>query len=236
MSLGISENYRKLEADQIPVIASVYADAWQDPEIPQRQYDACVKQELEDFRRFKPNAPFDTLGVLLGLLSKLNAPETRLLDVGASSGYYKEVLGLLNFACQYTAVDYSVYFQGFAEATFPGIDFHLGSATDLPFEDKSFDIVLHGAAIMHIQDYAKAIAEAVRVARRYIIFHRTPVFTDFTQTEAFVKTAYGVPCFEWHFGETELWRLFLESRLTLIDMKDVFRTDNFAHRSYLLAV
>lgn len=232
--IAVSENYRKLEPHQVEMLASVYRDAWQDPELPKRQYEACVKPELEAFRLFKPVAPFDALGLLLKRIPELNKAETRLLDVGASSGYYKEVLGLLNFACQYTGIDYSVYFHGLAEKTFPGIDFHTGSATELPFESDSFDVVLHGACIMHIADYQQAIGEASRVASQYVIFHRTPIFTDLTPTEAWVKTAYGVPCVEFHFNEIELLNLFSHYNLGIVTSTDVFRAENFAHRSYLL--
>ena len=233
---SVSEHYRKLEPEQVEVMASVYADAWQHPEIPERQYAACVQKELEDYRLFKPNAPFDALGILFNRIPELNKAETRLLDVGASSGYYKEVLGLLNFACQYVAVDYSVYFQGFAQTTFPGIQFHLGSATELPFEDKSFDVILHGACIMHLQEYEKAIEEAARVAKEYVIFHRTPIFLDDTPTQVFVKTAYGVPCVEFHFNEIDLLHLFSKYSLGIVTSTDVFTTGHFAHRSYLLKV
>lgn len=47
----------------------------------------------------------------------------------------------------------------------------LSSATDLPFDDKSYDLVLSSEMLEHLNDsdLAQAIAEIVRVARKYVL-------------------------------------------------------------------
>jgi len=230
-ALSISENYIKLTSDQAPVVSHIYADAWKNPEIPERQYEACVKKEIEDYRNGQPSAPFDAF---IRLLKQAGDVKT-LLDVGASSAYYSEVLKIKGIELDYTALDYSTYYKDLAGKLFPEVKFEIGSALELPFEDESFDCVLHGAVIMHVQEYMLAIREAARVSSRYVIFHRTPIYTDNTPTEAFVKTAYGVPCVEFHFNENELFRHFQRAGLRLQNQADVFMQGNFGHRSYLLS-
>lgn len=44
-----------------------------------------------------------------------------------------------------------------------------GALLNIPFVDKSFDLVICTHAIEHIRDYKRAITELKRVAKRYII-------------------------------------------------------------------
>lgn len=233
--MSISANYRKLAPTQIDVVSDVFTDAWMDPHIPQRQYDEVAREELAQLQKGRPSAPFAALRSILTHIPKTN-PETTLLDVGASSAYYSEVLARFEFPCKYTALDHSTYYKDLAHQLYgTDLDFQIGSALELPFEASSFDIVLHGAVLMHLKKYAQAIKEAARVAKQWVIFHRTPIYFDGTLTEAFVKTAYGVPCVEFHFNETEIVELFYKNGLEIRATADVFRDEHFGHRSYLLA-
>lgn len=231
----ISGHYRPVAATDVDAVARTFEAAWQDPEIPRRQYESVVKQELEDLKRGKWSAPFKALRDIFGNMRGINQ-EWSLLDVGASSGYYLDVLRAIGFRGAYTALDMSPYYGDLARELYPEIDFKVGSATELPFEDKSFDILLHGACIMCTRDYHKAIREAARVARHIVVFHRTPIYLDDTRTQFFMKTAYGVPSLEIFFNEDEILGSFVNSGLKLVSSVDVFRDGNFAHRSYLLNV
>lgn len=229
----ISGHYRRVSPSNVNAVADTFADAWQDPEIPRRQYESVVKQELEDLKAGKWSAPFAALREIFGQI-RGTGPKDSLLDVGASSGYYSSVLSAIGYRGAYTALDWSTYYADLARELYSEIDFKVGSATELPFEDRSFDIVLHGACLMHLKDHRKAIWEAARVSRGLVIFHRTPVYTDDTPTEAFVKTAYGTPCLEWAFNKYELLGLFYGCGLEPISSVDVFMDGTFGHRSYLL--
>src|SRR5262245_59339649 len=111
--VNVSGHYKKLRSNQIDVACEIFNDAWQNPEIPALQFESVVKNELEDFRSGKECAPFDALVTLLRKIPDWNNPS--LLDVGASSGYYSEVLRIAQLACRYTALDYSTYYKDLAE-------------------------------------------------------------------------------------------------------------------------
>lgn len=233
---AISTNYRELAPSEVAQVAEECAQAWQDHSIPARQYELATKGELEKYRNGQPVAPFDALVRCMRQIPlKFTGSRSKLLDVGASSCYYRAVLRHAGYFMQYTGCDFSPAFKEFAENLHSGgIDFRIADARTLPFHDDSYDIVLTGATIMHVLEYPKVIAEVARVARHYAIFHRTPI-TD-GQTKYYVKEAYGVPCLEIHFNEEELLGLFNDNGLTMLRFSvDVFREGSFGHRSYLLA-
>lgn len=238
MSTQVSTNYRELTPIEVEQVAAGTANAWQDASIPLRQYEACVKSELDDLRNGKPCAPFAALAKCLRKLPiGCSASRPRLLDVGASGGYYSEVLQVLNFRCQYTGCDFSPAFFELAEALYPAIDFDVADAANLPYADNSFPIVLHGAVLMHCRAYPQVIREAARVASRFVVFHRTPVRLN-KPTAFFEKEAYGVRCLEIHFNEAELLQLFDAAGLALVHTECVFwdASQHYGHRSYLLKV
>jgi hypothetical protein len=173
MTASVSTNYRELTSGaEVLSVAASCAQAWQDPLIPYRQWE-IVKPELDALRKGDACAPYAALQRCMSHLP-IEFLRTRptLLDVGASSGYYREVLQVSGYPVRYTGCDYSRTFQRLAISIYPDIDFDIADAASLPYHDDSFDIVLHSAVIMHMHLYAQAIQEAVRVAKRYIIFHR----------------------------------------------------------------
>lgn len=231
MTTSISTNYRELLPHEIDQVAAECAQAWQDPAIPARQYE-IVKAELETFRNGGAVAPYDALvKCLRRLLAEINKPETKLLDVGASTGSYKAVLEMSGQSYAYTGLDFSPAFKALAEKLYPGIDFEVGDARALPFHDDEFDIVLNSAVIMHTREYEQVIRETARVASKYAIFHRTPIRGS---TTFWRKEAYGVPVLEIHFGEHELLWIFAKYGLHPIHVETVFTDGEFSHRSYVL--
>ena len=231
----ISGDYEKLETqEKIREATAKYGDAWKDPSIPEKQYELAVKVEIDKYRKGAGCAPFDAfVRALLHIPNQLDEEKTTLLDVGASSGYYKEVLEIAGFKYSYTGMDFSPHFKTLAEKLYPGIKFDVGDALNLPYADDSFDIVVSGCCMIHVLDYEKIIAETARVASQYALFHRTPV-NLVGPTEFFLKKAYDVPCIEIHFNEQELIGLFSKYGLKLVYLTDVFKVDGFAHYEYLL--
>lgn len=231
--MNVSTNHRLLTAAEIPAVAAQLADSWKDPSIPRRQWDGIVKWELEKYRQGVAMPHFDVLVRALKALPPLLSPPDDLLDVGASSGFYSEVLRIAGFDFVYEALDYSEEYKRLAEELWPGIRFTVGSALWLPFPDDSFETVLHSACIMHLRDYARAIREAARVAC-YTVFHRTPVVFS-GPTVAYEKTAYDVPCIEFHFSEDELFTLFADSGLEVVREETIFRDTQmqYSHKTYL---
>lgn len=234
MSSVISGNYRELTPAEIPAIVRESGEAWKHVDIPRRQWEFAAKPELEKFRNSQPVAPFDALvRCLKRLPMRLLAQRPRLLDIGASSGYYREVLEIAGFNFDYSATDFSPAFKELALELYPDIDFLVTDATSLPFHDDFYEVVLSAANIMHIPNYKLAIHEAVRVSRQYLILHRTPVFSG-KATTCFEKEAYGVRCLEWAFNEAELFRILVEEGLSLLYETNIFYDEGFGHKSYLL--
>lgn len=231
---GVSENYRELNIDEVDAVAIECASAWKDISIPKAQYELCVRRELEYLTEGFPCAPFKALTNCLFNIpfGELIDHKPTLLDIGASSGYYRSVLELSGFNFDYFGLDFSPAFRDMALSLYPDIHFDVGDARSLPYANNNFDVVLHSACLMHIADYNTAIKEAVRVASRYVVFHRTPTISG--PTRYWRKEAYGVPCLEIHFNQGDLLQIFQANNLSVLHTENVFQDqDGFSHRTFL---
>jgi hypothetical protein len=70
---------------------------------------------------------------------------------------------------------------------------------------------------LHICEYEKAIAEAARVSREFVVFHRTPVL-HMAGPAFYTKNAYGIKMLEIHFHEQQLVRMFVTQNLHVVDI------------------
>ncbi len=237
----ISEENKKLFSPLVLVnkeeIEQHLTEAWRAPVIPKRQYNLFVEEQLKDYRQGLPVEPFDVLvNILKDNIDRLE--HLKILEIGCSSGYYSEVLKIKGINSKYYGCDYSGYFIESAQKLFPGIEFQVQDASSLTYADGSFDIVVSGCCLLHIMDYETAIKETARVAKDYIVFHRTPVLHK-KATSYFIKTAYGVKMFEIHFNERELLRLMNKNNLRLVDIITFNATfedsigDFHAYKTYL---
>jgi len=92
--------------------------------------------------------------------------EDDVLDVGCGTGALtREVAQHVGDAGSVAGLDLSESMLGVARETCPGIDFRQGSATDLPYGDGCFDIVVSSFMLMFVPDPRKAISEMRRVLR-----------------------------------------------------------------------
>lgn len=229
---NVSDHYRLISREEAVKINIDLADAWKDPSIPLRQWLGVVREEIQAFRYGKRFKHFDTL---LEILPIYVGSTPSLLDIGAASGFYSEVLRIGGFECNYTGLDYSEEFGRLAKKLFPDIDFKIADACALPFPDGSFDIAVSGCCLIHIVDYETAIKEAGRVSKNYVVLNRTPVVMD-GPTRFFEKEAYGVRCVEIHFAQEELEEIFEKCRLSVVDQKDIFMDvgNQYGHTTILL--
>jgi ubiquinone/menaquinone biosynthesis C-methylase UbiE len=117
----------------------------------------------------------------------------------------------------YQGCDFSPAFIRIARQIYPAIRFDVEDATRLSYDADSFDIVVSGCCLLHIPEYEKAIAEAARVSREFVVFHRTPVL-HMMGPVFFTKNAYGVEMLEIHFNEQQLVRMFAAHNLHLVDV------------------
>ncbi|MBI4032685.1 class I SAM-dependent methyltransferase [Candidatus Berkelbacteria bacterium] len=195
--------------------ALALAESWQDTALPAKQWKGV--QASLDAMRTTGTRPAD-IETLVALLRTTKLTRGSLLEVGCSSGYMSELLDQAGFSFAYTGLDYSSAFIEFAQRQYPERSFVLGDATSLALQDRSFDLVLSGSCLLHILDYARAIQEAARVARRYVLFSKTPVL-HLTDTIYTRKTAYDVPMFEIQFNESELVEHFRAAGLAVVGVR-----------------
>lgn len=233
----ISGNYKEVTREEALRIAPQYAEAWTGKEIAERQLEWAAKPEIDKYRKGAAVLPFDALVQCLLRIEKYDGDigTKKILDVGGASGYYSEILKIAGFKNPYSVLDISEHFKNLCEKNFPGTPFFLGDARELPFDDNTWDILISGCCMLHIPEYEQIVSESVRVAKDWVIFHRTPVVRG-RPTQYFVKEAYGIPCIEIHFEERELLNLFYKHGLMAEYIHDVFWTqdEQYGHKDYLL--
>jgi len=189
---------------------------WQSPDIPARQR-ALVEQELDAMYH---GAPPTVYTVLADCLKPLAQPGCRLLEVGCASGYYLEALEyLLNKSIVYTGADYSAPMITLARQCYPGVAFFEADGSNLPFADNQFDIAVSSGVLLHVMDYAHHLAEAARVAGRFVVAHRTPICKR-RPTQHFKKLAYGVETLELRFSEEEILALCANLGLSMVTRRE----------------
>jgi SAM-dependent methyltransferase len=97
------------------------------------------------------------------LVGALDKDAKSLLDVGCGRGF------LLNFIAEHTALELTGCDLYDNVPTLKQASYKKGSIYNLPFEDKSFDVVTCSHTIEHLRDVKPAIDELKRVARKQII-------------------------------------------------------------------
>ena len=208
-----SSHYVQLHEGEAGQEAGRLRTAWQMQALPARQRELVDVQ----LRAYRCGEPVDVFDVLVNAFKSL--PETvrgmSVLEVGCSSGFYSEVLDIAGLDVAYTGCDYSEAFIDMARQKYSALRFDVEDATGLKYGPESFDIVISGCCLLHIPEYQSAVAEAARVARHYVIFHRTPVVLG-QPNVYFRKLAYGVETIEIHFNEPDFLALLDQHGLELI--------------------
>ncbi len=211
-STSVSSHYVEISEAERDAESRRLASSWKEEHLPGRQR-ALVETQLRDYRGGRPIDVFNVFIEALDAAVDLSTDAT-LLEIGCSSGYYSEVLKVAGKTLRYEGCDYSESFITLARTLYPDVPFAVEDATRLTYPDQRFDVVVSGCCLLHIPEYGAAIAEAARIAKHYVIFHRTPVVYG-QATRYFRKQAYGVETVEIHFAEDELLKLFSQNGLTL---------------------
>jgi len=187
--------------------------AYADPDMAIKQR-IIVDKQLREMREGNAPAHFAVVGSILSELQRrFDFTPTTLLDAGASSCYYSEIIEYyVPGWIKYTGLDYNPGMVRLARERYPGLPIIEADVQDLDFPDLAFDIVLSGGTVNHIADWKRALGELVRVARHAFILHRVWVYTDRRATRAFIEDAYGQDVLYHYFNEQELldavgWRL-----------------------------
>jgi SAM-dependent methyltransferase len=233
---AVSTDYQAIHADKVGAAGKELRNSWKNAAIPERQRE-IVAPQLAAYRAGASIPVFDALVDILSA-SIRDLAGLRLLEIGCSSGYYAEVLDIKQLGLRYEGCDYSPAFIDLARRLYPAIPFAVEDGTRLRYADQSFDIVVSGGCILHIPDYELAIAEAARVSRRWVVFHRTPVL-HVRGPVVYTKKAYGVDTIEIHFNEQALARLFSRHGMRVVDINthsigwQAAQSDALAMKTYL---
>lgn len=217
----ISGHYAIIDNPNPIALKQQFENAWKNPTLPQKQLRITQKE----LPRYEQTVPFQAL---ISLMKKIQpSANTSVLEIGCSTGYYSEVLSKADFQMQYQGCDYSEEFIKTARAIYPMIIFKVEDATRLNYADNEFDIAISGCCLLHIIDYSLAIAEAARVAKNCVIFHRTPVIHK-RSTIYCKKLGYDIEMLEIIFNEEELLDLFTKNHLAVIGVN--------THASHIIPV
>jgi SAM-dependent methyltransferase len=101
--------------------------------------------------------------------------DIRILNVGCSTGRSSEYLSQFGHV---TSIEYDKFCCEFA-AEKTGLEIIHGSVTELPFEDRTFDLVCAFDVIEHVADDQLAVNEMKRVAKNEgVLFVTVPAFMD----------------------------------------------------------
>ena len=94
-----------------------------------------------------------------------------VLDLGCSFGLDVEHLEKMTekIPFKYIGVDFTPAFIEVAREHFPEYNFVVANAMDLPYKDKSFDVVYTRHTLEHVSDPFKEIDEMFRVSKKYVI-------------------------------------------------------------------
>lgn len=237
--MTVSGNYELVSRADWEKVSDELSKGWMNSDIPERNWKITQK-EREMVARGDFSLPvFATFLDLVQTAIKSGKLRDRsnahmLLEVGAGSAWYGELLRLADVPCFYGACDYSPAFKEFAKVYAPLFPYTVADATNLPFFAKSRDIVVLGGCLLHIFDWRLVLQEAARVSSRWVLATRVPV--SIKPTEMYKKVAYDVPCFEWLFSEKEFVDVAYQKKLVLKEYKFITgdqMSASGAHFSYL---
>lgn len=80
-----------------------------------------------------------------------HSSKLRILEIGCGPGALAESMHRWYPNAHITAIDKDSNFISFAKANIPGVDFREGDATQLSFEDSSFDVTISNTVQEHIE-------------------------------------------------------------------------------------
>lgn len=110
------------------------------------------------------------------ILDEFNISNKKVLDIGCGTAFYSK------FFKHYAGIDNSKEMLNKANA-----NVILGNAEKLPFENKSFDVVISISAIHNFKDYKKAIDEMFRVAKESVIVSLFKRPKNFNEIKGYFK-------------------------------------------------
>ena len=137
--------------------------------------EACAEGQFEltsrELAAWLGGAPHPAFDAFRELLHRCGAIEN-ILEIGCGAGYYFTVTKHVRPEVAFSGVDISSAMISRAIEEYPGGAFAICPAESLFFGESSVDLVILGSVIGCCDDWHKAITEAFRVSRRYVMVHR----------------------------------------------------------------
>ncbi|HEY0757266.1 MAG TPA: class I SAM-dependent methyltransferase [Ktedonobacteraceae bacterium] len=157
-------------SSEYPELFTPALEALSDDEIA-RLVALAQAHELR-LHRFKRSMDLPRVHKVLGILKGLQP--TTLLDIGTGRGAFLWPLLDAWPHLPVTCIDRLAYRVNDLQALHAGgvaqLQAIYGNVTQLPFKDRSFDVVTMLEVLEHIPETRQALAEVCRVAQRFVIF------------------------------------------------------------------
>lgn len=99
---------------------------------------------------------------------KLANPDT-VLDAGCGEGFTMSLLSEYGTTTTITGIDFSDDAIALAKKTAPTLQIKKASIYSIPYSDASVDLVICSEVLEHLENPDKAIAEIMRVSKKYVI-------------------------------------------------------------------
>ncbi len=127
-------------------------------------HDRRFEGEIERLRSPQRVARLEVNRVIDACLDEIEARS--VLDVGAGSGLFAEEFARRGLAI--AGIDANPEMVAAAKAFLPQGDFRQAEAENLPYPDRSYDLVFLGVVLHETDDGVKALSEAWRIAKKRV--------------------------------------------------------------------
>jgi 2-polyprenyl-3-methyl-5-hydroxy-6-metoxy-1,4-benzoquinol methylase len=104
---------------------------------------------------------------LIALAKPLKARE--ILDAGCGEGFTMEKLTKEKVGKRIEGIEYSKDAIAFGKKIYPHLVIKHASIYELPYKDKSFDLVVCTEVLEHLGEPKKALKEMLRVSKKYLL-------------------------------------------------------------------
>jgi len=128
-------------------------------QVPPNYYDHAIKTNL--LQRYWHSQKLNTLKKLLA-----NQKYQKILDVGCAGGSMANKVGYIFPKSKITGIDAYKDSIKYAKEKYPGINFLVADAHNLPFKANTFDMVICYETIEHVVNPKKVLNEIKRVMKK----------------------------------------------------------------------
>lgn len=190
--------------------------SYADPAIAVKQRK-LVDQQLQSMKNGNAPEHFEVVGRILSQLKDQTGLKLiDVLDAGCGSAYYYEIV---NFFVpewvRYVGVDFNRGMLDMAQKFYPTLPLAYMGLPNLAFRDGAFDLVMSGAVIVHIREWESAVRELARLTQRWLLLHRTLVYTDGSPTSVSIERHYDNDVYRVRINEDELLTLMSSLEMNL---------------------